>query len=149
MRATVAMLAMMLVGGTPAWAAGEDPPGWLAGSWATSEDGGRWTEEYWTPPRGGIMIGAGISGRGDRAISFEHMRIMAGADGRLAFFGMPGGAPAVAFPLVRSGPDEMVFENAGHDFPQRIRYRREGDAVIATVSLIDGSRAQNWRYRRP
>ena len=32
-------------------------PGWMTGAWA-SQDGERWSDEYWTPPRGGIMIGA-------------------------------------------------------------------------------------------
>lgn len=120
---------------------------WLSGSWV-SREGDRWTEEWWTPPRGGIMIGAGFSGRGESASSFEHMRIMAGEDGRVAFFGMPGGAPAVRFPMVSGGPGEAVFENPAHDYPQRIRYRLEGETLVATVSLIDGTKAESWTYRR-
>jgi hypothetical protein len=46
------------------------------------------------------------------------------------------------------GRGEAVFENPHHDFPQRIVYRREGKALIATVSLNDGSNAMSWRYRR-
>ena len=121
---------------------------WLSGAWV-SRDGDKWTEEYWTPPRDGIMIGAGLSGRGDRVGSFEHMRIMADKDGSVGFFGMPGGAPAVRFPLVRGGQGEAVFENAAHDFPQRIHYRLDGQTLVATVSLIDGSKAQSWTYKRP
>jgi hypothetical protein len=120
---------------------------WLSGAWA-SRDGDKWTEEWWTPPRGGIMIGAGFSGRGDKAASFEHMRIMADEDGRIAFFGMPGGAPAVRFPLVKAGTGEAVFENPAHDHPQRISYRLEGASLTATVSQIDGSRAQSWTFKR-
>ena len=121
---------------------------WVSGAWV-SRDGDRWTEEWWTPPRGGIMIGAGFSGRGDKAAAFEHMRIMADEEGRIAFYGMPGGAPAVRFALVRAGRGEAVFENAAHDHPQRIHYRRDGAALIATVSLLDGSRAQSWTFKRP
>jgi Domain of unknown function (DUF6265) len=121
--------------------------GWLSGAWAVRE-GERWTEEWWTPPRGGIMIGAGFSGRGDKAISFEHMRIMADKDGAVAFYGSPGGAPAVRFPLVRGGKGEAVFENPAHEYPQRVRYRMEGAELVATISLMDGSRSQSWRYRR-
>ena len=121
---------------------------WLSGVWVARE-GDRWTEDYWTPPRGGIMIGAGLTGRGDRAGAFEHMRIMADQDGRVGFYGMPGGAPAVRFPLVKSGRGEAVFENAAHDYPQRIRYRLEAGTLTATVSLLDGSRAQSWAFKRP
>lgn len=120
---------------------------WLSGSWV-SREGAKWTEEWWTPPRGGIMIGAGVSGRGEKATSFEHMRIMAGEDGAVAFYGMPSGAPAVRFPLVKAGKGEAVFENPAHDYPQRIRYRLEGEVLVATTSLSDGSREQSWTYRR-
>ena len=120
---------------------------WLSGGWV-AKDGDKWTEEWWTPPRGGVMMGAGFSGRGDKAGSFEHMRIMADQDGSIGFFGMPGGAPAVRFPLIRTGKGEAVFGNAAHDYPQRIRYRMEGETLVATVSLIDGSNAQSWTFKR-
>lgn len=120
---------------------------WLGGAWA-GESGGRWTEEWWTPPRGGIMIGANFSGKGERADSFEHMRIMPDKEGKLVFYAMPGGAPAVAFPLVKGGASEAVFENPGHDYPQRIIYRLEGETLTASISLIDGSREHRWTFKR-
>jgi hypothetical protein len=125
-----------------------DDLAWLSGAWV-SREGEKWTEEYWTPPRGSLMIGAGLSGRGGKAEWFEHMRIAADKDGAVAFFAMPGGAPASRFPLVRAEKGEIVFENAAHDFPQRIRYRREGEALVATISLIDGGKARSWTFRRP
>jgi hypothetical protein len=120
---------------------------WLSGAWK-SREGGRWTEEWWTPPRGGIMMGAGFSGRGETASSFEHMRIMAGEDDVVTFYGMPEGAPPVRFPLARGGKREAVFENPSHDYPQRISYRLEGETLVATTSLMDGSQVQSWTYRR-
>ena len=137
-----AALALLLTTAEPAPAM----PAWLAGGWQT-DVGERWTEEWWTPPRSGMMIGGGLSGRGDRATSFEHMRI-AVADGRLTFYGMPGGTPAVPFSLARSSEHELVFENPAHDYPQRIVYRLEGNTLVATTSLIDGSQPQSWRYAR-
>lgn len=122
--------------------------GWLSGAWI-ARDQATWTEEYWTPPRGGIMIGAGISGSGDKAGWFEHMRIVAGDDGAVAFFAMPGGAAASRFPLVTSGKGEAVFENGAHDYPQRVHYRRDGETLVATISLLDGSRSQSWTFKRP
>jgi hypothetical protein len=134
------------VGAAPAASVGD--LGWLSGAWV-SRDGDKWTEEYWTPPRGSVMIGAGLSGKGRKAEWFEHMRIAADKDGALAFFAMPGGAPASRFPLVWAEKGEIVFENAAHDFPQRIRYRREGEALVTTISRIDGSKAQSWIFKRP
>ena len=123
--------------------------GWLAGAWAERRSDGTWTEEYWTPVRSEVMLGAGMTGRGDSLRHFEHMRISKGADGTVTFYGMPNGATAVAFKMVRQMADEVVFENASHDYPQRVAYRREGDTVVATVSLIDGSKEGRWVYRRP
>lgn len=122
-------------------------PAWLSGSWV-SEQGERWTEESWTRPRGGMMLGAGSSGRGDQVRDWEHMRIAPDSAGVLSFWGSPKGANPVPFRLVSMGPAEAVFENPSHDFPQRIVYRREGKMLIATVSLKDGSKAMSWRYRR-
>jgi hypothetical protein len=120
---------------------------WLSGSWV-SEEGERWTEENWTAPRGGMMLGAGSSGRGGVVRDWEHMRIAPDDAGVLSFWGSPKGAPAVAFRLVSAGESNAVFENPRHDFPQRIVYRREGEALIATISAKDGSSAMSWRYRR-
>ena len=53
---------------------------------------------------------------------------------------------AVPFKLISNTEGRYVFENKGHDFPQRIRYWREGDALNAEVSLIDGGKAMRWRY---
>ena len=122
---------------------------WLSGAWSQKGGEQRWAEEYWTPPRGHIMIGAGLTGQGGTTRSFEHMRILADEQGRIIFYGMPGGALAVAFPLVRLEPNLVVFENPTHDYPQRISYRRNGEQLIATVSKIDGSNAESWTYDRP
>ena len=122
---------------------------WLSGAWVQKGAAEHWAEEYWTPPRGHIMIGAGLSGQGRTTRSFEHMRIVADGEGRIAFYGMPGGAPAVAFALVRQELSLVVFENPGHDYPQRISYRLNGKQLVATVSKLDGSGAESWTYERP
>ena len=122
---------------------------WLSGAWAQKGAEGRWAEEYWTPPRGDIMIGAGLTGQAKTTRSFEHMRIVIDGEGRIAFYGMPGGAPAIAFPLVKQEPNLIVFENPAHDYPQRVSYRLNGKQLVATTSRIDGSGAQTWTYDRP
>ena len=123
--------------------------GWLSGAWVDRRSDGTWTEDYWTPVRGELMIGAGLTGRGEAVRHFEHMRISKGADGAITFYGMPKGAAAVAFKMTKQTANEVVFENPAHDYPQRVTYRRDGDSVIATVSLIDGSKEGRWVYRRP
>jgi Domain of unknown function (DUF6265) len=144
--AMIAAGALLLLGAAPDSAAVARLE-WMSGSWV-SEQGERWTEESWTFPRGGMMLGAGSSGRGATVRDWEHMRIAPDEAGVLSFWGSPKGAPPVAFRLVSLGRTEAVFENSKHDFPQRIAYRREGKALVATISLADGSKPTSWRYRR-
>jgi len=138
-------LAMMLAAANPA--AKVDDLAWMAGQWSR-EDGARWTEESWTSPRGGVMLGHSRSGRGADLREFEFLRIAAGEDGTPAYIAQPGGGAPVAFRLVQHDAASATFENPAHDYPQRIGYVREGDRMIATISRIDGSKAQSWDYRR-
>jgi hypothetical protein len=122
-------------------------PGWLAGCWS-EQKGSSWTEECWTAPRAGNMLGSGRNGRNDLLRSWETMQIEQASDGTLTFYGAPRGGARVAFPMVSSGPREIVFANPQHDYPQRIRYWREGMDLNAETSLADGSKAFRWRYKR-
>jgi hypothetical protein len=119
---------------------------WLEGDWA-SESKGRWTEELWTAPRGGLMLGLSRSGKGDAADHFEYMRI-AGEPGHVIFWASPAGKTAVPFRLVSAKKGEAVFENPAHDYPVRIVYRREGDRLLATVSGKGGKNPMSWTFRR-
>ncbi|TFI57761.1 hypothetical protein E2493_13475 [Sphingomonas parva] len=140
---------MFAAGLAAALAAPGEPPdlGWMAGSWV-SEGPSRWTEERWSRPRGGVMLGTGLSGEGARAESFEFMRIAPDDQGRLTFWGSPEGATPTPFRYEGGGEREAVFVNPSHDYPQRIVYRREGAELVATISLADGSKPQTWRYVR-
>lgn len=120
---------------------------WMSGSWVT-EAAGHWTEERWTPPRAGVLLGTSLSGRGNRAETFEFLRIAADEAGKISYWGSPQGAPPVAFALVRASRNELVFENPSHDFPTRIAYRRDGNVLTATISGPGVKDAQSWRYRR-
>jgi hypothetical protein len=121
--------------------------GWLSGRWLTETDG-RWTEEAWSAPRAGIMLGFSRSGRGEALGEWELLRIAPGDDGALAYLAQPGGRPPVAFRLAAHDAASATFENPAHDFPQRIHYVREGDVLTATISRLDGSNAISWSYRR-
>ena len=124
-----------------------DALAWMAGTWE-SGDPGRWTEEHWTAPRGGMMMGLSRSGGPGGVAEFEYIRIAPGEGGVPTYWASPGGGAATGFALVESGSQAAAFENRGHDYPQRIAYRREGDTITATISLADGGKARSWRYRR-
>lgn len=146
MRRTILLgLVLLATGAGPAPAPAM--PGWLTGCWS-EQKGPNWTEECWTSARAGNMLGSGRNGRGDDLRSWEVMQIERGADGKRVFYGSPKGAPRVAFPEISSGPREIVFANPRHDYPQRIRYWREGMDLAAETSLMDGTKAFRWRYKR-
>lgn len=132
---------------------GEILPSWMAGCWE-QKVGENWTEECWTRPRGGIMLGSGRSMRGAQLRDWEAMQIVSvdtddPAIPRLTFYGAPKGEGRTPFQLVQDGQPGVTFMNAEHDYPQRIRYWREAEELVAEVALKDGSKAMRWRYRRP
>ena len=60
----------------------------------------------------------------------------------------PDGKPPVEFPLVLISEEAIEFANPAHDYPQRIRYWRQGKLLMAEISLLDGSRSLRWNYRQ-
>ena len=122
-------------------------PDWMAGSWI-EEKGEAWSEEYWTAARGGIMLGVARNGTGTRLAMWEATQIRLNKDGKLAFYAMPRGAPASEFPMVSQSGTAIIFENKAHDYPQRIRYWRDGALLKAEISLADGSKAHGWTMQR-
>ena len=120
---------------------------WMAGRWQSAE-GERWTEEQWSDPRGGAMMGFSRAGRGGEEGEYEHLRLAPGDDGVPVYLASPHGRPAIAFRLVERGETSAAFANPAHDFPQLIRYRRDGRTMTATISAADGSRAVTWTYHR-
>lgn len=126
-----------------------DKIAWLAGSWRENGANAEWTEEYWTPVRSQLMLGAGLTGRGEAVRHFEQLRIWRTADGKVNLHANPNGAAGATFALVKQTADEVVFENPDIDYPQRVTYRRDGDKVVAAISLIDGKQERRWVYSRP
>jgi hypothetical protein len=118
---------------------------WMAGDWIAIA-GDQWTEEHWLPARGGVMLGLNRSGRADRLAGFEFMRIAPDAGGRPVFHASPGGAAPVAFPLTAATPTSALFENPAHDFPTIIRYRRQGNRLLAEMSGPGGAGLQRWTF---
>ncbi|HVR30518.1 MAG TPA: DUF6265 family protein [Thermoanaerobaculia bacterium] len=123
-----------------------DDLAWMAGSWATVENGKR-SEEHWTGPAGGVMLGVHRDVRGATA-AFEFLRIEETA-GAVTYLASPQGRPPTPFALIEIAEQRAVFANPQHDFPQRILYWREGDALCAAVEgpLDDEPVRQEWCWR--
>ena len=124
--------------------------GWMAGTWS-GEKGGTASEEVWTQPRGGMMLGLHRDVAGGKAVSFEFLRIQATPEG-VVYFASPRGAPPTPFRLVEneSGPARAVFENPKHDFPVRILYWLGADGALH--ARIEGPgqkpKAFEWVWRK-
>jgi hypothetical protein len=101
---------------------------WMAGSWLQVKDGVE-TEEYWTEPKGDVLLGIGRTVRGPGKTTFEFMRI-AKTPGGISYFASPQGRPAEEFPLAQLEAKKVVFEDAKRDFPRRISYWLDGDGDL-------------------
>jgi Domain of unknown function (DUF6265) len=103
---------------------------WMTGSWTTTNEG-KVSEEHWTRPAGGLMLGVHRDVDGAKA-AFEFLRIEESA-GKITYLASPQGRPATPFELVENAKERAVFANLAHDFPQRIVYWREGESLCAAV----------------
>ncbi len=125
-------LALVLGAATIDAPAGAEDFGWLSGHWCSDSQGAR-TEELWLPMAGGVMLALNRTVASGRTTGFEYLRIFSDAQGT-RYVAQPGGRPPTSFTLVTRGQGWARFENLKHDFPQRIEYRRDGDALTAEIS---------------
>lgn len=125
-------------------------PDWMAGCW--TEAGERWTDECWMSPRAGIMLGASRSGAGETLREWEMLNIVLtppereGAPPAMAYRAAQQGGGFVSFVWRSDGAPGVTFVNPAHDYPQRIRYWREGVMLKAEIAMLDGSRPLRWNY---
>jgi len=116
--------------------------GWLAGCWEMRPAPGLSIEEQWTKPAGGTMLGMGRTVKGGRTVFTEFLRISI-ENGKLAYTARIGTTGVTVFPLLKMTPDEVVFENPSHDFPQRIVYRKNGANLAARIEGTDKGKARH------
>ena len=105
---------------------------WLAGCWE-AEGGEPGSEEHWLAPAGGTLFGISRTVRGGQTVTHELMQVRERAPGDLVFIASPAGQATTTFTLVAHGQGSVTFENAEHDFPQRVIYRRDGDVLRARI----------------
>lgn len=113
-----------------------DALGWLGGCWE-SRSGDRVTLEMWSPPSGGLMVGASRTVVGGRARAYEHLRIRTDGDG-FVYTAIPSGQVETAFRSASVSEEGFTVENPDHDFPTRITYRRTGEDAF--TAIVEGPR---------
>ena len=122
---------------------------WMVGSWA-GDDGGVHSEEQWTTPSGGVMLGLHRDVGSQGKAFFEYLRIVESESG-VVYVAQPLGRPPTEFALREIEEGRVVFENAAHDFPQRIIYRVGPDEEL--VARVEGEvsgepRSSEWHWKK-
>jgi ketosteroid isomerase-like protein len=120
-------------------------PTWMIGHWVREDGTG---SETWVAA-GPALLGVGFTTTDARTSWFEVL-IITEVDGVLTYTALPGGQKAVDFAVADSGPESVGFANLAHDHPQRIRYRRRGDTLLAELeSARGGSELWTWQRAEP
>ena len=107
---------------------------WLTGCWQ-SADGV--TREVWSASEDGYYFGYSVVTKNDHVIFFEQMRIDPAP--QPVFHAYPSGDGPFPFPSIDLTEISITFANPDHDFPQKIKYWREGAGLRARISRLDGS----------
>ncbi len=117
---------------------------WLPGEWR-ARTGQTVTVERWQRTARDTFAGIGLSedpGTGEQR-EFERLELTA-RSGRWQYIAtVAHNAGPIAFDLVSSDQDRMVFENLAHDFPRRIVYLQRDEnhyRVEASDARDDGGR---------
>ena len=116
---------------------------WIAGYWLDCSNG-REVSETWSDPRAGLMVGHALTVSRGR-VSFELAHIGPTPQG-YAYVAQPGGSAPTAFVLAEAGPTRVVFANAENDFPTRVGYERDGDALKALIEGEIGGQARSMEW---
>ncbi|APV52278.1 hypothetical protein BWI17_04155 [Betaproteobacteria bacterium GR16-43] len=121
---------------------------WMTGTWVHETPEGR-TTETWLGPGNGLMVAANLATWKSGRKFFEFLRIGDTPDG-FSYYASPGGKPVTEFKLKTLGDRKVVFENPQHDFPQRILYWRDGEALVARIEGTAGGKekGEEWRFVR-
>ena len=120
---------------------------WMGGTWV-HEDARQRVTEGWIGPGNGTMLGTNLTARNDGRALFEFMRMAETPEG-VSYYASPGGRAAVEFRAREVGEARVVFENATHDFPQRVIYWKEGELLAARIegTIRGKERSEEWRFK--
>ncbi len=123
----------------PALASGDDSDrgefDWLVGCWATPDNS---AQEVWVVDSERLLVGFGVAINDDKVGSYEVLSIKQSEDGSWTYTAHPSGQASASFLAVQISENSVVFTNPEHDYPQEIRYRRDGSRLYATISLLGG-----------
>jgi hypothetical protein len=95
------------------------------------------------------MLGMSRTVRDGKLLEYE-LIVLREQDGRLAYHAHPSGQASAVFLSTSVTESSALFENPEHDFPQKVGYRRAGDALVAWVEGTAGGKVRRveFPYRR-
>ena len=144
--ATAASVFLLLITGGAACADTErELPTWLVGCWVSEDER---SLEAWTKDSDTTLIGFSSVVSDNKVVFYELMSIRLGDQGALTFTAYPSNQPGGSFPAVSEEEQAVTFLNEDHDYPQRIRYRRDGDKLLADIARVDGEQQTDFRKTR-
>ena len=102
---------------------------WILGNWQVNESN---NFENWTKVNDNLYQGTGYKIRKNDTLVMEIIELV---EKEKEVFYIPtvksqnDGKP-IEFKLISKGPEQIIFENKGHDFPQRIIYNKAKNGLI-------------------
>jgi hypothetical protein len=113
----------------------------MAGCWERRDDDKKlFISEHWMSPAGTSILGMGRTVKNGRTTDWEYMRIDEREDG-LYFVARPrANNEETSFKLISTAPNSFVFENKSHDFPQRVIYKVQGDALTGRIEGLNNGK---------
>ena len=137
------VLAAVSLGATPDGATLNDLE-WVLGEWRAESDGAL-VYESWTAEEDAVLRGVGWRVEDGDTVFGERLRIEE-VDGRIDYIAdVEHNEDEVPFTLASVIGDVFVFENAEHDWPQRIIYiRKSGDAMVVVVEGTDDGKDRSF-----
>lgn len=109
--------------------------GWLAGCWVTPDYS---AQEVWVIDDKRSLVGFAVTIKDSKLGSYELLSIKQDENGSWIYTAYPSGQKPASFQAEEMAENSVVFANPDHDFPQEIRYRREGKRLSATISMLGG-----------
>ena len=107
---------------------------WLVGCWESFEN---YSKEVWVKNPDGSLLGFSASVESTE-IGFYELLYIREVGGALTYTAHPSGQSSAVFVMSETGEQRVVFENASHDYPQRIAYERVDASLSAIISLMNG-----------
>jgi hypothetical protein len=134
------LLAILLYSACPSFAQSSAVPSisqleWLAGEWIRLDPPpGKRGSEKWEIVSPAEMKGTGVTMKGSDTAFVEKLMLVAKDSAVFYVADIAENGRPVFFRLTLIQAEEFVAENPRHDFPKKIRYRKEGNRLKATIS---------------